>query len=219
MAEFDGKNMIELDGVNLLKHSSIRINKGKIIYIDPFQIDIANHDADLVLCTHSHYDHFSPDDIKAVSNESTVLITTPDTQKDVEKMGFLDANVQYAKPGDRFDYEGIIIECIPAYNKFKEFHPKSRNWLGYLLKINDITYYIAGDTDKTKEACQVECDVAFLPVGGTYTMTYAEAASLANKIKPKYAIPTHYGLIVGETEDGSSFARLLDKEIESRVFF
>lgn len=211
--------MAELDGINVLKHSSIRINKGKIIYIDPFQIDIANHDADLILCTHSHYDHFSPEDIKAIANESTVLITTQDTQKDVEKIGFLDENVQYAKPGDIFNFEGIIIECIPAYNKFKEFHPKSKNWVGYLITIDEVTYYIAGDTDKTKEACQVQCDVAFLPVGGTYTMTYAEAASLANKIRPKYAIPTHYGSIVGELQDGISFVRLLDKDIESRVYY
>lgn len=211
--------MAELDGINVLKHSSIRINKGKIIYIDPFQIDIANHDADLILCTHSHYDHFSPEDIKAIANESTVLITTQDTQKDVEKIGFLNQNVQYAKPGDTFNFEGIIIECIPAYNKYKEFHPKSKNWLGYLITIDEVTYYIAGDTDKTKEACQVQCDVAFLPVGGTYTMTYAEAASLANRIRPKYAIPTHYGSIVGELQDGISFVRLLDKDIQSRVYY
>ena len=208
-----------LEGINVLKHSSIRINKGKIIYIDPFQIDIKNHDADLILCTHSHYDHFSPNDIKAVTNESTVLITTPDTQKAAQKLGFLNENIYLAKPGESFDFDGIIIQCIPAYNKFKEFHPKSKNWVGYLITIDGVTYYIAGDTDKTKESCNVQCDVAFLPVGGTYTMTYAEAASLANKIKPEYAIPTHYGLIVGEMTDGVSFTRLLDKDIKSKVYF
>lgn len=212
--------MFELDGVSVLKHSSIRIRKEKIIYIDPFQIDIEAHNADLILCTHPHYDHFSPNDIKAVANESTVLITTPDCQKEVEKIGFLKENVHYAKPGDKFDFEGIIIECIPAYNKFKEFHPKKNNWLGYLITIDNTVYYIAGDTDKTKEACSVECDVAFLPVGGTYTMNYAEAASLSNKIKPKYAIPTHYGSIVGEKEDGIMFKNLAEnKETKCEIYF
>ena len=211
--------MSELDGVNVLKHSSIRIDRGKIIYIDPFQIDIANHDADLILCTHSHYDHFSVEDIKKVANESTVIITTPDCQNDMSKLDIIPENIHYVKPDDILDFYGIMIECIPAYNKFKEFHPKKNNWVGYILTIDGIKYYIAGDTDKTKEASSVKCDVAFLPVGGTYTMNYAEAASLANKIKPRYAIPTHYGLIVGEKQDGVAFSKLLDKKITCKVYF
>lgn len=204
--------MFELDGINVLKHSSIKIKKEKIIYIDPFQIDIPAHDADLILCTHSHYDHFSPKDILAVANESTVIITTPDCKNEVEKMGFLEDNVYYAKPYDEIDFEGISIKTIPAYNKHKEFHPKKNNWLGYLIELDNNIYYIAGDTDKTKEACQVECDVAFLPVGGTYTMDYLEAASLTKKIKPKFVIPTHYGSIVGDEECGILFKELIDKK-------
>lgn len=211
--------MFELDGINVLKHNSIKIKKEKIIYIDPFQIDIPAHDADLILCTHSHYDHFSPKDILAVANESTVIITTPDCQKEVEKMGFLEDNVYYAKPYDEIDFEGISIKTIPAYNKHKEFHPKKNNWLGYLIELDNNVYYIAGDTDKTKEACQVECDVAFLPVGGTYTMDYLEAASLTKKIKPKFVIPTHYGSIVGDEECGILFKELIDgKETKCEVY-
>ena len=183
--------MFELDGINVLKHSSIKIKKEKIIYIDPYQIDIPAHDADLILCTHSHYDHFSPDDIKAVAKEDTVLITTEDCQSEISKTGIFEENVHYCKPYESFNFEGIIIETIPAYNKNKEYHPKDKEWVGYLIDIDNIRYYIAGDTDKTKEACAVKCDVAFLPVGGTYTMNYVEAADLARKISPKYVIPTH----------------------------
>lgn len=212
--------MSELDGVVVFKHNSIRINRGKVIYIDPFNIDLAAHDADIVLCTHSHYDHFSPKDILAVSNESTVLFTTKDCEEDVKKLNFSMENVYLVEPNESYDFEGILIDTIPAYNKLKPFHPKKNNWVGYLININGIVYYIAGDTDKTKEALNVECDVAFLPVGGTYTMTYAEAADLANKIVPKYAIPTHYGSIVGELQDGQSFKELVDtNEINVVIFY
>lgn len=212
--------MFELDGVSVLKHNSIKIKKDKVIYIDPFQIDIPAHDADLILCTHSHYDHFSPDDIKTVSKETTVIITTTDCASDISKTGICEENTYYVKPYDEFDYQGINIKAIPAYNKYKEFHPKEREWVGYIITIDGTKYYVAGDTDKTKEACSVECDVAFLPVGGTYTMNYIEAAALAEKIDPKYAIPTHYGLIVGEPEDGQLFKELLDGSgIKCEVYY
>lgn len=212
--------MFELDGVFVLKHSSIKFKKEKTIYIDPYKIDIPAEDADLILCTHSHYDHFSIEDIKKVANESTIVVTTEDCRGELEKIGFLSENIHYTKPYEKFEFEGIIIETVPAYNKFKEFHPKKNNWVGYILEIENTRYYIAGDTDKTKEASAVECDVAFLPVGGTYTMDYVEAASLAKKIKPKYAIPTHYGTIVGEPECGLLFKELVEgKETQCEIYF
>lgn len=211
--------MSKLEGIYVLKHSSIKIVKDITIYIDPFQIDIPAHDADLILCTHPHYDHFSPEDIKKVANESTVIITTEDCKDEVKKIGFIEGNIYYCKPYDNLEYEGIKISCIPAYNKHKEFHPKNKNWVGYILDIKGTKYYIAGDTDDTKEASQVECDVAFLPVGGTYTMDYIEAANLARKIDPEYVIPTHYGTIVGEPEDGIQFKSLIDgKEIKCEIY-
>lgn len=211
--------MSELDGVYVLKHSSIKIVKNVTIYIDPFQIDIPEHDADIVLCTHSHYDHFSAEDIKKVSNESTIIVTTEDCKNEIYKIGYLEDNIYYCKPYDEFEFEGIKISTIPAYNKRKEFHPKSKNWVGYIIEINGTKYYIAGDTDDTKEASNVECDVAFLPVGGTYTMDYIEAANLARKIKPEYVIPTHYGTIVGESEDGIQFKSLIDeKESKCEIY-
>lgn len=211
--------MFELDGINVLKHNSIKIKKEKVIYIDPFQIEIPAHDADLVLCTHSHYDHFSPKDILTVSNESTVIITTKDCKEEVEKMGFLEANAYYVEPYEKLKFEDIEIETIPAYNKYKEFHPKENKWVGYLLKIEGNTYYIAGDTDKTRESTKIECDVAFLPVGGTYTMDYIEAAALTKKIKPKFVIPTHYGSVVGDEECGILFKELInEKETKCEIY-
>ena len=107
-----------------------------------------------------------------------------------------------------------MIETIPAYNKNKNFHPKSKNWVGYIIEMENTRYYIAGDTDYTKEASKVKCDVAFLPIGGTYTMDYIEAAALANKIKPKFVVPTHYGTIVGNPEDGILFKDLINDKIQ-----
>lgn len=212
--------MAELDGVIVFKHNSIRIKKEKIIYIDPFNIDIPAHDADIVLCTHSHYDHFSPKDILAVSNESTLLFTTEDCKNEVEKLDFGEESVHYVKPEENYNFEGILIQTIPAYNKFKPFHPKKNNWVGYLITIDGICYYIAGDTDKTKEALKVQCDVAFLPVGGTYTMNYIDAADLANRIEATYSIPTHYGSIVGEMQDGQRFKELVDpKKTNVEIYY
>ncbi len=212
--------MFELDGISVLKHSSIKIKKQEIIYIDPFQIDIPAHDADLILCTHSHYDHFSPEDIKAVANENTILIVTEDCKNDVYKTGINEERIHYTKPNEQIQFEEVVIETIPAYNKTKEYHPKSKNWVGYLIHIDGFIYYIAGDTDKTKEACSVKCDVAFLPVGGTYTMNYIDAANLVQKIKPKYVIPTHYGSIVGEPEDGILFKELIDgKDTKCEIYY
>lgn len=211
--------MFELDGISVLKHSSIKIKKEKIIYIDPFEIDISAHDADLILCTHSHYDHFSPKDILAVSNENTIILATLDCREDIKKIGFNEDNIYDVKPYDEFELEDIFIKAVPAYNKNKPFHPKQKGWVGYLLKIENNTYYIAGDTDKTKETCQIECDVAFLPVGGTYTMDYIEAASVVSKIKPKFAIPTHYGSIVGGPECGILFKELInEKETKCEIY-
>ena len=113
--------------------------------------------------------------------------------------------------------EEIKFETIPAYNTNKTFHPKENGWVGYIIIINGIRYYIAGDTDITEENKQVKCDVAFVPVGGTYTMDFKEAASLINEIKPKIAIPIHYGSIVGTEQDAIDFIRLLHPEIKGII--
>ena len=109
------------------------------------------------------------------------------------------------------------LKTIPAYNTNKNFHPKDNKWVGYIINLDNTTYYIAGDTDKTPENKQVKCDVAFVPIGGTYTMNTFEAAELVNEIKPKVVVPIHYGLIVGTKEDAINFKNLIDKDIECNI--
>ncbi len=121
--------MFELDGVEVLGHSSIRIAKEKIIYIDPFRIKKDYNDADLVLCTHSHYDHFSIDDIRKVKKDDTMILVTEDVKEEAMLMGVNPLNVVGVKPYQEFEFEDISIETIPAYNKFKEFHPKEKEWV------------------------------------------------------------------------------------------
>lgn len=201
-----------LKNIEINCHSSIKINTDKIIYIDPFKIQSESHDADIVLITHDHYDHYSPEDIEKILNDKTVIVA-PKTMEELIDM----KKVILVEPEKVYNIEGIKIETVLAYNVNKQFHLKEKNWLGYIIEINKIRYYIAGDTDITPENKQVKCDVAFIPVGGTYTMNYEEAAELTNIIKPKIVVPTHYGSIVGTKEDGIQFKKLIDSVIECRI--
>ena len=193
-------------------HSSIKITKGIIIYIDPFRINEEKHDADLILITHDHYDHYSPEDINKVIKEDTIIIA-PKTVKELNNK----ENIIFVEPNKTYNIKGYKIVTIPAYNINKHFHPKENNWVGYIIKIDGLKYYVAGDTDITPENRQIKCDVALIPIGGTYTMDYKEASELINIIKPKIAIPTHYGSIVGDITDGEKFKKLVDNTIDVQI--
>lgn len=206
-----------LKGIKVLCHSSIKISKEKVIYIDPFRIDKEYNDADYIFITHEHYDHFSRNDIDKVIKENTIIIMPESMKEHAIKEKFVLDNIIFVLPNNRYSLDSFSFRTIPAYNVNKKFHPKENNWVGYLLYLNDVSYYIAGDTDITEDNLKVNCDVAFVPVGGTYTMTYKEAANLVNKIKPKVAIPTHYGEIVGDKEDGKKFITLINKNIQRKV--
>ena len=170
-----------LKNIEWLGHSTLKMkNYEKIIYIDPYNIKEKYNDADIIFITHNHYDHFSEEDIKKVKKETTRIIITEDLYQNVLKLDFLENNIIRVKPNENYQIENIEFHTIPAYNTNKKFHPKENNWVGYIIKINNISYYIAGDTDITDENRKVKCDVAFLPVGGTYTMNFEEAADLAN---------------------------------------
>lgn len=204
-----------LSEISINYHSSIRINNKKIIYIDPFKIKGSPKDADIILITHSHYDHFSEADIKKVKNSETVIYITKDLYNNTVKLGFNGLNIRIVEPNNEYMVDDkISLKSIPAYNNEKEFHKKENNWVGYLIEINKKTYYIAGDTDITEENKQVKCDVALVPVGGTYTMDFKEAAKLINIIQPSVAIPIHYNSIIGKPQDGTDFMKLLRKNIE-----
>lgn len=205
-----------LENIQVLYHSNIKINIEKVIYIDPFKIEDNCHDADIIFITHSHYDHYSEEDIKKVIKENTKIIVTSDLKEKTESITNSE-NLIVVQPNENHCVEGISFETIPAYNTNKQFHPKQNNWVGYVIELNGLKYYIAGDTDITDENKTVKCDVAFVPVGGTYTMTAKEAAELANIIKPKIAIPIHYGSVVGTKQDAKDFVNLLDKGIEGKI--
>lgn len=207
-----------LEGIEVLYHSSIKITKGLIIYFDPFKIDREYHDADIIFITHSHYDHYSEEDINKVRKENTKIVAPLDLLDNLLTIGFTKESITIVKPNENYNVNGLQFKTVSAYNNNKRFHPKENNWVGYLIAIDGITYYIAGDTDITEENRQVKCDVAFVPIGGTYTMDYKEAAKLINEIKPQIAISTHYASIVGTKEDGIKFAKLLEPEIEYKIF-
>ena len=206
-----------LENVEVLYHSSIRINKEKTIYIDPFKIDRNYNDADIVFITHDHYDHYSEEDIDKVINENTTIIIPEELLTKLLRKGINKNAIITVEPNEKYMVQGIKFETIPAYNTNKTFHPKENDWVGYIITLDGIRYYIAGDTDITEENRRVKCDVAFVPVGGTYTMDFKEAAQLINEIQPKIAVPIHYGSVVGTKQDATDFIKLLHPSIKGII--
>jgi len=200
--------------VEVLYHSSIRITGEKTVYIDPYGVAKDYRDADLILITHDHFDHFSPEDIARVRKEDTVIVTPSSTAKQARKLSF--ATAVTAAPGDALTAAGLSIQVVAAYNTNKPNHPKANGWVGYIVTMNGARYYIAGDTDDTPEARAVDCDLALVPIGGTYTTDAAEAAALVNAIRPAAAVPTHYAALVGTKADARRFAAGLDSGIACR---
>ena len=206
-----------LEYIEVLCHSSIKINKEKVIYIDPFKIDKNYNDADIVFITHDHYDHYSEEDIDKVINENTIIIIPEELLTKLLRKGINKNAIITVEPNEKYMVQGIKIETIPAYNTNKTFHPKENGWVGYIIEIKGVRYYIAGDTDITEENRRVKCDVAFVPVGGTYTTDFKEAAQLINEIQPKIAVPIHYGSVVGTKQDATDFIKLLNPSIKGII--
>jgi L-ascorbate metabolism protein UlaG (beta-lactamase superfamily) len=196
------------DNIEVFTQSSIRITgNGRTIYVDPYKMDEEPKNADFILITHDHYDHFSPEDIEKVANNRTILIVPQKMEAKAQEAANLVGKILTVNPGIFQEVDGLEFETVPAYNVLKPYHPKNAEWVGYLLRINGKRIYIAGDTDATKEAKAVKCSIALVPIGGTYTMDAKKAAELVNTIRPDVAIPTHYGSIVGKPEDGEVFAQ------------
>lgn len=206
-----------LENIEVLNHNCIRFKKEKIIYTDPFQLNSQYQDADIILITHSHYDHFSEEDIEKVKSKNTIICVTEDLQDRALALGFSKENIILVKPNQTYQILGIEIKTIPAYNTNKKFHPKENNWVGYLLNLQGKVYYVAGDTDITEENKTIHCDVAFVPVGGTYTMDSKEAVELVNRMKPTFAVPVHYGSVVGTEKDAEIFVQSLEEGIEGSI--
>ena len=206
-----------LKNINWLGHSTIRILGNKTIYIDPYNIKENYNDADIIFITHNHYDHFSKYDIIKCKNKKTKIVVTEDLYQDAISLNFNSNDILTVLPNNNYRIENIDFSTIPAYNINTKFHPKENNWVGYIITINNQRLYIAGDTDITKESKNVKCDIAFLPIGGTYTMNYKDASTLANIINPKIVIPIHYGSIVGTTQDALNFKANINTNIECKI--
>lgn len=204
---------MNIDNIFVNTQSSIKIVLDKVLYFDPFKIENEDHDADIIFITHSHYDHMAIDSINKVKKDSTIIVAPKSIEKEISIVG--DVKFIYLEPNEELELDGLKIKTVPSYNNLKPFHPKRNNWLGYIVTYNDISYYVAGDTDKTKDNESVKCDVALIPIGGHYTMDVKEATELVKIINPKVVIPTHYGSIIGSLEDGKKLKdNLVDTNIE-----
>lgn len=203
--------------IRLIAQNAIKITTedGKNIYFDPFRLESVEKDADIIFITHSHFDHFSPEDIAKIKKDDTKIVVTKDLIEKAMQCGFDVNNILKVLPNNEYSISGFSFKTIPAYNTNKEFHKREYDWVSYIVEIDGDIVYVAGDTDITNEALNVKCDVALVPVGGTYTMTAREAAQLISNISPrKYAIPTHYQTIVGSKDDAIEFKELLEGKVK-----
>ena len=196
------KNRIEWLG-----HATVLIQGEKTVMIDPWKVS-SREPVDLVLVTHSHFDHCSPEDVAKVRGPRTEVVAPADA---AAKLG---AGVKTILPGEALDVAGVRIEAVPAYNIDKAFHPREDRWVGYVVTMGGERVYVAGDTDRTEELSSVKADVAVLPIGGTYTMNAEEAAEAANAMGASLTIPVHFGDVVGSEADARRFEAACDVPVK-----
>lgn len=196
----------ETSTLYFLGHASFKIKtNGKTIYMDPYEINDTEK-ADIVLITHPHYDHLSISDLQKIVTPNTIILGTIDCTSKLA--GKVNSKYEIISPEMKKKLNGIDIEIVAAYNTDKRFHPKENGWVGYIITIDGVRIYHAGDTDIIPEMSNIKTDIAMLPIGGTYTMDAKDAAKSCEIIKPKIAIPMHYNKIVGSIESGHEFKRL-----------
>jgi L-ascorbate metabolism protein UlaG (beta-lactamase superfamily) len=195
-----------LDGVSWLGHASFLIEGDISIYIDPYDIpeDLADSlpKADLILVTHDHSDHFSAEDIAMVLKPTTAVVSIESVVRDLPDEV---TTSRMVAPGDTVTVAGVFIQVVPAYNIGKEYHPRSKGYVGFVIHLKNKTVYHAGDTDVIPEMDNIEADIALLPIGGKYTMDAIQAAEAAEIIAPKIAVPMHWGKFIGTWEDAKDF--------------
>ncbi|MBF0500192.1 MAG: MBL fold metallo-hydrolase [Candidatus Riflebacteria bacterium] len=205
----DSETQTYCDKIHWLGHDTFKITGTKLLYFDPFKIANADQKADIILITHEHFDHCSPEDVNKLIGKNTTIVGPPDCLKNFS------AKMKEIKPGDKIKIGEIEIEAVPAYNVNKDFHPKKNNWVGYIVSMDGFKVYHAGDTDRIPEMKKVHTGIALLPVSGTYVMTPEEAAEAALDIDPRLAaIPMHYGSIIGQASDAEKFKEILAGKID-----
>lgn len=193
--------------IHWLGHDAIWLEGSVELCIDPFQINTSRA-ADLILITHDHFDHCSPEDVAKIQRQGTVIVTDSGSARKLQ------GDVRIVSPGEKLQVKGVDLEVGPAYNLNKDFHPRKAGMLSFVVTLDGVRYYHAGDTDLIPEMTGLRVDVAFLPVSGTYVMTAEEAVRAARTIKPALAIPMHYGAIVGSQDDAEKFKNALEGEVE-----
>jgi L-ascorbate metabolism protein UlaG (beta-lactamase superfamily) len=184
-----------IEKIHWLGHDSFRIDGPPTVYIDPWQLAAGAPPADLILVTHDHYDHCSPDDVRRVSKPGTVILAPATAARKLR------GEVKTVKPGDKLSVASVEVQVVPAYNINKKFHPKEAGHVGYVVTIAGQRIYHTGDSDVIPEMSQIRADIMLVPVSGTYVMTAEEAVQAVAAVKPRIAIPMHYGKIVGSEED------------------
>ena len=213
--------MSSLENVRVFTQSAIRIEgvAGTVVCFDPFALTDAEaaRDVDFVLITHAHYDHLSPEDYARVAGEKTVVVAPASMAGDIAGLGAAETHLMGA--GERLELPGLCVEAVPAYNVEPErlgMHPRENGWLGYVVTLDGepTRYYVSGDTDQNPDNEVVSCDVALVPIGGTYTCDPRQAAAFVNALRPCAVVPTHYGSIVGTYADFDAFAAEVDPAIE-----
>jgi L-ascorbate metabolism protein UlaG (beta-lactamase superfamily) len=203
-----------VNNIHWLGQAVVKINAaGKIIYIDPYQLKKEDQ-ADIVLITHSHHDHLSPSDIKKIITGESIIVAPVDCHAKLHDLDV--AEIKTISPGQSLTLGNILVSAVPAYNVIKtNFHPKGNEWVGYVLTVDGVKIYHAGDTERIPEMKDFSCDIAMLPLGQTYTMnSVKEAADAAIDVKAKIAIPIHYGLYEGKDGDAEEFKRLLKDKVD-----
>lgn len=192
-----------LEHLHWIGHDSFRLDKPITIYIDPWKLPPNSPPADLILVSHEHHDHCSPDDIAKIRQNNTTVVANPTAADKI------DEPITILRAGETLKISDVLVETVAAYNIDKNFHPKEAGHVGFIITVADERLYFAGDSDRIPEMKQIECDVALLPVSGTYVMTAEEAVQAAADIQPKLAIPMHYGAgVVGTRADAERFQEL-----------
>jgi L-ascorbate metabolism protein UlaG (beta-lactamase superfamily) len=192
-----------LDHLHWIGHDSFRLDSPSMLYIDPWRLPEGSPAADIILVSHEHHDHFSPEDIARILKPGTQLLASAGV---AEKFG---SQADVLNPGDGRSLGAVKIESVPAYNLEKPFHPRAANHLGFIIEIAGERLYFAGDTDLIPEMDDIECDIALLPVSGTYVMDVDEAVRAVGVLMPQVAIPMHYGAgVVGTEADAARFQEL-----------
>ncbi len=198
--------------VTRIAHDTFKIAGSKVVYTDPFKV-IDRDEADIVLLSHEHFDHLSLEDLNKVIFPGSSILASPLCKEGLKGVKVKD--LHYMDPGGKHLVGKVEVDAVPAYNvnKFREpghvFHPKEEKRLGFVLTMDGTAVYFAADTDFIPEMKSIKCDIALLPVSGTYVMTAEEAAEAAAALNPKIAVPMHYGAIVGSVADANKFKSLV----------